>query len=441
MAAMDLAAPTTIAGRYELRARLGRGGTGEVWRGHDLLLDRPVAIKRVLLPPDLAAGDRAELRARVLREARAAARIDHRGSVQVYDVLEHDEIATIVMELVDGPDLGKVIASRGPLPPHEVARIGLELLTVLERAHAAGVLHRDVKPANVLLAGSGQPKLTDFGTAVLAGDDRLTASNTVLGSPAYMSPEQALGRPLGPETDLWSLGATLYHALEGVPPFAAGTAIATARQVVDGAIRPMVSSGPVSEAVRLLLVKDPAVRATPRQVRRLLTEGAGSVIVLDPEESAAGRGRRSPVLAGGGGDVRRCWRPRWPARSSRWSSACCTRCAPRRPTPWSSRRRHRRRRTPPPPPQSQSRRRPDDGPHRGRPDDGPHRGRPDDGPHRGRPTTPHGPHQRSCRHRHRRPLRPHRRPQPPPRRPPRRQRRRRAPPGRQAPRSRRTRRS
>ena len=297
MAAMDLAAPTTIAGRYELRARLGRGGTGEVWRGHDLLLDRPVAIKRVLLPPDLAAGDRAELRARVLREARAAARIDHRGSVQVYDVLEHDEIATIVMELVDGPDLGKVIASRGPLPPHEVARIGLELLTVLERAHAAGVLHRDVKPANVLLTGSGQPKLTDFGTAVLAGDDRLTASNTVLGSPAYMSPEQALGRPLGPETDLWSLGATLYHALEGVPPFAAGTAIATARQVVDGAIRPMVSSGPVSEAVRILLVKDPAVRATPRQVRRLLTEGAGSVIVLDPEESAAGEG---PAVTGAG---------------------------------------------------------------------------------------------------------------------------------------------
>src|SRR6266542_718043 len=205
-----------IAGRYELGVQLG---VGIVWRAEDTLLGRPVAIKEVELPPAVRDKQRAALRARVIREARAAARLSHPGAVTLFDVVQDGGQDYIVMELVEAPTLDQLVAAKGPLDPRRAAMVGLRLLATLEAAHRAGIVHRDVKPSNVLVRDDGTTKLTDFGTASLTGDPELTVTGVVVGSPAFMAPEQIKGLEVGPATDLWALGATLYFAVEGEPPF------------------------------------------------------------------------------------------------------------------------------------------------------------------------------------------------------------------------------
>jgi len=208
-----------IAGRYELGVQLGEGGVGIVWRAEDTLLGRPVAIKEVELPPAVRDKQRAALRARVIREARAAARLSHPGAVTLFDVVQDGGQYYIVMELVEAPTLDQLVAAKGPLDPRRAAMVGLRLLATLEAAHRAGIVHRDVKPSNVLVRDDGTTKLTDFGTASLTGDPELTVTGVVVGSPAFMALEQIKGLEVGPATDLWALGATLYFAVEGEPPF------------------------------------------------------------------------------------------------------------------------------------------------------------------------------------------------------------------------------
>src|SRR5689334_9739326 len=208
-----------LAGRYRLSHVLGRGGMGAVWAAHDEVLGRDVAVKEVVPPPTLTGEERRLVRQRSLREARAAARISHPSAVTVYDVVEDDDRPWIVMQRLDARTLADVLREDGPLPLPRVARLGLDLLDALAAAHAAGVMHRDVKPANVMIGADGRAVLTDFGIATLEGDPALTSTGLVIGSPAYMSPERARGEPPSPASDLWSLGATLYTAIEGHSPF------------------------------------------------------------------------------------------------------------------------------------------------------------------------------------------------------------------------------
>ncbi|MDP9408546.1 MAG: serine/threonine protein kinase, partial [Actinomycetota bacterium] len=194
-----------VGGRYRLDRPLGRGAMGTVWRGHDTRLGRDVAVKEVVLPPSLPEGERRVLRERTLREARVTARLRHPSAVAVYDVVETDGRPCLVMELVEARTLAEVVRDTGPLPPAETARVGLALLGALEAAHDAGVLHRDVKPGNVLLTRNGRVVLSDFGIATSVDDVRVTSTGLLLGSPAYMAPERARGRTPGPPSDLWSL--------------------------------------------------------------------------------------------------------------------------------------------------------------------------------------------------------------------------------------------
>jgi tRNA A-37 threonylcarbamoyl transferase component Bud32 len=265
-----------IADRYARQRILGRGGMGVVWRARDQLLGRDVAVKEVQLPASLTAADLEAMRARVLREARAAARLNHPNVVTLYDVVQEEGRTFIVMELVEAPTLATVVKERGPLPPGEVAAIGVQVLDALRAAHRVGIVHRDVKPGNVMVPpGEGRVKLADFGIASLAGDPQLTATGLVLGSPAYMAPEQASGQPSGPATDLWALGATMYLALEGEPPFQRNGAVPTLTAVVNDPPRPMRRGGELEPLVLGLLAKSPAERPSGGQLRRQLERLAG----------------------------------------------------------------------------------------------------------------------------------------------------------------------
>ena len=279
-------APTLVASRYELEVPIGRGGAGEVWRGFDRLLERPVAIKRMFVPTQLPEAEQRNARVRVLREARAAARISSPTATRVYDVVEERGTAYIVLELVPAPDLAAVVAERGPLPAAQVAAIGLDVLRALEAAHALGIVHRDVKPSNVLVVPGEGAKLTDFGTAAMADDPRITATGLVLGSPAFMSPEQALDGEVGPPSDLWSLGATLYFAVEGVLPFVRETALGTLDAVVREPHPVPLLAGPLTPLLDALLAKAPAQRPTAQEIRQVL------------ERVAAGPARRVPAAPG-----------------------------------------------------------------------------------------------------------------------------------------------
>jgi len=265
-----------IADRYALQRTLGRGGMGVVWRARDNLLDRDVAVKEVQLPPSLNDEEREAIRARVMREARAAARLNHPNVVTLYDVVREEGRTFIVMELVEAPTLAEVVRDRGPLPAAEVAAIGLQLLDALRAAHQVGIVHRDVKPGNVMVPpGEGGAKLADFGIASLAGDPQLTSTGLVLGSPAYMAPEQANGQLTGPPVDLWALGATMYFAVEGEPPFERGGAVPTLTAVVNEPPRPMRRAGPLEAAVLGLLAKTPVERPSAGQLRPQLERIAG----------------------------------------------------------------------------------------------------------------------------------------------------------------------
>ncbi|MFF0312117.1 serine/threonine-protein kinase [Streptosporangium sp. NPDC004379] len=272
-----------VAGRYRLLREIGRGGMGVVWEGYDTLLDRPVAIKEVLLPPNLPPDERERQLARTSREARTAARLNHRGIVAVYDVAEEDGRPWIVMELVRARGLDQA----GTLPVHQAAGIGRQVLSALRAAHEAGILHRDVKPSNILLADDGRAVLTDFGIATLEGDASLTQTGMVTGSPSFLPPERATAGPSGPWSDLWSLGATLYAALLGQGPFERPTAIATLGALITE--EPDFSRVPpeMREVLTGLLQRDPAHRLTAEQADLLLAEASGAA-PAGPRRDATG---------------------------------------------------------------------------------------------------------------------------------------------------------
>ena len=282
---MSLRSPTgrVVCERYRLIEELGRGGMGVVWRADDERLQRHVAVKEVHLPEAIPAEERDSARARALREARAAARLSHPSAVTIYDVQQEEGRAYLVMELVDAPSLADVLRESGPLDHERAAHIGLDILAALEAAHAAGIVHRDVKPANVMVPSHGPAKLADFGIASLKDDPKITQTGLILGSPSYMAPEQADGRGGGPRSDLWALGATLYYAVEGAPPFDEGQAIPTLAAVMHDEPRPLGSAGPLEPVVSALLSKDPAARPSHIETRRML-------------ETAA-RGQSSPLPA------------------------------------------------------------------------------------------------------------------------------------------------
>jgi hypothetical protein len=261
--------PRLVAGRYRLGAMLGRGTMGTVWSAHDEVLGRSVAVKEVLLPPGIPDAEADALRERTLREARTIAALSHPNVVTLYDVVWEDAAPFVVMELVASRSLAELLLE-GALPPGQVIAAGAAVAAALQAAHAAGITHRDVKPGNVLMAHDGRIKLTDFGIARNPADQTLTATGLMLGSPAYIAPEIVSGRPVTPAADLWGLGATLFTAVEGRPPYDAGTAMATVASVVQDEVPRPSCSGPLAEVISGLMVKDPACRMPLSQVRRLL---------------------------------------------------------------------------------------------------------------------------------------------------------------------------
>ncbi|MBK5307329.1 MAG: serine/threonine protein kinase [Frankiaceae bacterium] len=277
----------TVAGRYRLLDRLGAGGMGTVWRAQDTVLDRDVAVKEVTFPPGVSDEERDVLQERTRREARAAARLDHPSAVTVYDVAEEDGTPYLVMELVDARTLAEVVRTDGPLSPHATAEIGLAVLGALEAAHQQGIVHRDVKPSNVLLRPDGRVVLTDFGIATFTGDASITSTGLLLGSPSYMAPERARGEVPGPPSDLWSLGATLFTAVEGRPPFDKGQPLPTLTEVVTGVHAPFVAAGPLATVLDGLLEKDPERRYDGPTARAALervvaAEGATGTLPARP---------------------------------------------------------------------------------------------------------------------------------------------------------------
>jgi eukaryotic-like serine/threonine-protein kinase len=290
-----------LAGRYRLLGLLGRGGMGVVWHARDEVLHREVAVKEIVLPPELPEEERAVLRRRTLREARSAARLSDPNVVAVYDVVEEEERPWIVMEFVRSRTLADAVRQDGPLPFRQVAKIGLQVLGALEAAHPAGVLHRDVKPSNVLLADDGRVVLTDFGIATLEGETSLTQSGMLVGSPAYIAPERVQARGAGPESDLWSLGATLYTAVEGRPPYDRETAITTLTAAVTEPPDPPKLAGPLWPALEGLLRKSPAERIDAPTARRLLQQAAAAPQSAAPPPAVVQPAPAGPVSDHGQG--------------------------------------------------------------------------------------------------------------------------------------------
>ncbi|MFJ7271774.1 serine/threonine-protein kinase [Streptomyces sp. NPDC099050] len=286
-----------IDGRFELARPLGSGGMGTVWRARDIALDREVALKEVR-PPDPATaaaqpGLVVQLRERAVREARALARLAHPNVVTIHHIVEpepgSDGHPWIVMELVRGGSLADRLEG-GPLPVADVLRLGLDLLAALRAAHAEGVLHRDVKPANVLLRPGGSAVLTDFGIAALHGATGLTSTGALIGSPEYIAPERARGAEGLAASDLWSLGMLLYVAAEGVHPLRRATSLATVVAVLDEPIPAPVRSGPLGPVLERLLVRDLSVRPDAEELEALLRGASGALSGATPAVPAAAPG-------------------------------------------------------------------------------------------------------------------------------------------------------
>ncbi|MER7932536.1 MULTISPECIES: serine/threonine-protein kinase [unclassified Streptomyces] len=263
-----------IAGRYRLADIIGSGGMGRVWRAHDEVLHRAVAIKELTAALYVSESDQAVLLARTRAEARAAARINHSAVVTVHDVLEHDGRPWIVMELVEGQSLADEVKERGRVEPREAARIGLWVLRALRAAHGAGVLHRDIKPGNVLLGRDGRVLLTDFGIAQIEGDTTITRTGEVVGSVDYLAPERVRGHDPGPSSDLWALGATLYTAVEGRSPFRRTSPLTTMQAVVEDEATEPRNAGPLEPVITALLRKEPDQRPGPEETEQMLAEAA-----------------------------------------------------------------------------------------------------------------------------------------------------------------------
>lgn len=263
-----------LAGRYRLGESIGRGGMGRVWRAQDEVLHRAVAVKELTAAQFVQEADRAVLFARTQTEARAAARINHPAVVTVHDVLQYDDRPWIVMELVEGRSLADAVKDDGRVDPVEAARIGLWTLKALRAAHAAGVLHRDVKPGNVLLADDRRILLTDFGIAAIEGDSTITRTGEVVGSVDYLAPERVSGANPGPASDLWALGATLYTAVQGNSPFRRTSPLGTMQAVVTEEPEPPEHAGALAPIISALLSKDPAARPSAEDAEAMLAEAA-----------------------------------------------------------------------------------------------------------------------------------------------------------------------
>ncbi|MER7639677.1 serine/threonine-protein kinase [Streptomyces sp. NPDC126522] len=308
-----------IAGRYRLTEQIGRGGMGTVWRADDEVLGRQVAVKRLHARPELSADELATLYERTRREARSAARIAHPNVIVVHDVVDDEGRPCIVMEYVPGPTLAELLKDGGTLPYQEAARIGLDMVAALRAAHAAGVLHRDVKPGNVLLGAGDRLVLTDFGIAMTDGTSTLTKTGEMVGSIHYMAPERIRGLTPGTASDLWALGATLYQAVEGRPPFRRVTAMETAYAIAVDPLEPMKQAGPLEPLIAALLTKEPDERPTAEQAERALQtawwgestaqlpSSAADLTAVAPEPNPkpvedSGRGRRrrgkGPLVGG-----------------------------------------------------------------------------------------------------------------------------------------------
>nr|WP_192580137.1 serine/threonine protein kinase [Micromonospora sp. ALFpr18c] len=285
-----------IADRYRLVRPLGQGGMGRVWLARDEMLHRDVAIKELVVSPGLPDVERGVMRERSMREARVVAQLGHVNVVRVFDVLHSGEDPWIVMELVPSRSLQEVLKAEGPIPAPRAARIGLGVLAALRAAHRAGVLHRDVKPANVLLAHDGRVVLTDFGLATLPGDPRMTQTGMVLGSPAFLPPERATDGTVGPAADLWSLGATLYAAVEGRTPYQRSSSIATLAALATEPPPPAQRAGQLTPLLEGLLRRDPNQRISGEEAERLLRQVAG----LGEPDVPEGSNVDGPVAAGGG---------------------------------------------------------------------------------------------------------------------------------------------
>ncbi len=306
-----------IAGRYRLLAKLGHGGMGTVWRAKDETVDREVAVKEPRVPDHLPERERSNAFERMRREARAAARLDHPAVVDVHDVAVVEGQPWIVMELVRGRSLGDAL-QEGTLSAREAARIGMEVLGALEAAHAAGILHRDVKPDNVLLGRYDRVVLTDFGIAQIEGETNLTDTGGFVGSPEYIAPERVLGQRPGPASDLWSLGVVLYAATEGVSPFRRSNTPATLQSVLNAApAPPATAQGPLAEAINGLLDKDPARRPDAARVRVLL-EAAANPPATRPTQVVQALGQ------GGDGRGIRLGRKTWTALGAAIVAAAVT---------------------------------------------------------------------------------------------------------------------
>lgn len=260
-----------LAGRYRLGAVLGKGGMGTVWRAEDETLGRTVAVKELRFSSGVDEDEKRRLITRTLREAKAIARIRSGGAVTVYDVVDEDARPWIVMELIEGSSLAEFVRENGPLTPHRAAEVGLAVLDVLRAAHRQGILHRDVKPSNVLIAGNGRVVLTDFGIAQVEGDPSVTSTGMLVGAPSYISPERARGHKPGPPADMWSLGGLLYASVEGVPPYDKGSALATLTAVMTEPVDPPKNAGPLTDVIYGLLAKDPAQRLDEGRAGAMLT--------------------------------------------------------------------------------------------------------------------------------------------------------------------------
>ncbi|MCO1582520.1 serine/threonine protein kinase [Crossiella sp. SN42] len=269
-----------LADRYRLDGELGRGGMSVVWHGFDTVLEREVAVKELRTPPDWSAATAAAQHERIRREATSAARIDHPNVVRVHDLVSADGRPWIIMEQIPSRSLQQVVDEDGPLPPVVVARIGLAVVEALDNAHHRGILHRDVKPANILLADDGQIFLTDFGVARLTEAETAATTGALHGSPGYLAPERLKGQLPRPASDFWSLGATLYTAVEGRSPYARETAAATLTATITAESPPLSRAGALAPVVSALLRRNPVDRPGPDQLReqlgRIMTGQAGT---------------------------------------------------------------------------------------------------------------------------------------------------------------------
>ncbi|MDT7799557.1 MAG: eukaryotic-like serine/threonine-protein kinase [Actinomycetota bacterium] len=271
-----------VAGRYRIVGRIGTGAMGAVWQAHDEILGRTVAIKQLLLQPHLDEHDAEDARQRTMREGRIAARLHHPNAISVFDVVTDDNgQPCLIMEYLNSTSLAAVLQERRTLPPVEVARIGAQVAAALREAHAVGIVHRDIKPGNILLGGNGTVKITDFGISRAKDDVTVTKTGMIAGTPAYLAPEVAIGGDPGPESDVFSLGSTLYAACEGQPPFGLSeNTLSLLHAVAAGQINPPRQSGPLASVLAVLLHPDTEHRPTAEECEELLAAVARGELPL-----------------------------------------------------------------------------------------------------------------------------------------------------------------